>query len=84
MTKKDKLITKFLSKPKDFTWQELVMLLESFGYTLINSGKTSGSRMRFVHPTYPPVMLHKPHPRPILKRYQLEDIINLLKQEGLL
>lgn len=47
-------------------------------------GKTGGSRVRFVSQDFPPVILHKPHPKPILKRYQLEEIINLLKQEKLL
>jgi hypothetical protein len=84
MTKRDKLIDRFLAKPTDFTWAELTKVLNSFGYKQVNVGKTSGSRVRFVHPSYPPMILHKPHPKPILKRYQLEDMINLLQQEGLL
>jgi hypothetical protein len=84
MTKRDKLLNKFLSKPKDFTWQELIRFLGGFGYELVATGKTGGSRARFVHPDYPPITLHKPHPRPILKQYQVEAIIGLLKQEGLL
>lgn len=84
MTKQQKLIEKLLVKPKDFTWNELAKVLASFGYEQISGGKTGGSRVRFIHPEHPPVILHKPHPRPILKRYQLEDIINLLKQEKLL
>jgi hypothetical protein len=84
MAKRDKLISRFLSIPKDFTWLELVKLLEGFGYELNNSGKTSGSRARFIHPKYPPITLHKPHPQPALKRYQIESITSFLKQEGLL
>lgn len=84
MTKRDKLIKRLALKPKDFTWQELVTLLESFGYQLFHAGRTSGSRVRFVHSVYPIITLHKPHPRPVLKRYQLEDIIELLQREGLL
>lgn len=84
MTKREKLIDKLLSKPKDFTWDELTKVLNGFGYKLISGGKTGGSRIRFVNPNYPPIIMHKPHPRPILKRYQLEDILNLLKQEKLI
>ena len=84
MSKYNKLLTRFLSEPKDFTWQELVKLLKGFDYQLIQGGKTGGSRVRFIHPKHSAIVLHKPHPHPILKRYQIEDIINLLKQEGLL
>lgn len=84
MTKRDKLIERFLRKPADFSWQELEKMLGSFGYVLVSGGKTGGSRVRFVHLKYPAITLHKPHPKPVLKRYQIEDIFNLLKQEGLL
>lgn len=83
MTKLEKLIDRFLSKPTDFSWQELVKLLNGFGYTQISTGKTAGSRARFIHPEYPPIILHKPHPKPILKRYQIINIIELLQQEEL-
>ncbi len=84
MPKRDKLISRFLSMQSDFTWNELVKVMNSFGYQQISGGKTGGSRVRFIHAKYPPAILHKPHPRPILKRYQLEDIIDLLTSEGLL
>ena len=84
MTKRDKLIERFLKQPVDFSWQELERLLSALGYQLVGSGKTAGSRARFLHAKFPPITLHKPHPKPILKRYQLEDILNLLKREGLL
>ncbi len=84
MTKHDKLIDRFLKKPIDFTWQELEKLLSGFGYGLIGGGKTGGSRVRFIHREYPPIILHKPHPKPVMKRYQLEEIANLLKQESLI
>lgn len=83
MTKRDKLIDRLLSKPKDFTWAELAKVLRGFGYEQVSAGKTGGSRVRFIHHHYPPIILHKPHPKPILKPYQLEDIIDLLRQEKL-
>ncbi|HLB41541.1 MAG TPA: type II toxin-antitoxin system HicA family toxin [Gammaproteobacteria bacterium] len=84
MTKREKLIERLLSKPKDFAWGELIKVLNGFGYRQISVGKTGGSRARFIHSYYPPIILHKPHPKPILKRYQIEEIINLLKQEKLI
>jgi hypothetical protein len=84
MNKRDKLLDRFLTKPRDFTWNELVKLLNNFDYQQVSAGKTGGSRVRFIHSEYPPVVLHKPHPSSILKRYQIEEITHLLKQEGLL
>lgn len=84
MSKQEKLIDRLLSRPKDLTWDELAKVLKGFGYTVSNCGKTGGSRVRFIHSKYPPILLHKPHPKPVLKRYQINDIIELLKQEKLL
>jgi hypothetical protein len=84
MTKIEKLIDRFLSKPKDFSWSELIKLMAGFGFIERTGGKTGGSRVRFIHPDHPPVILHKPHPGKILKRYQLDCIFALLRQEDLL
>ena len=84
MARRDKLLLRFLSKPKDFTWQELVSLLEGFGYRKVGGGKSGGSRVRFVHADHPPISLHRPHPRPVLKRYQVEQIEEVLRGEGLI
>jgi len=84
MTKHEKLLDRLLSRPKDFTWDELSKVLNGLGYKSLSGGKTGGSRARFVHPSSPPIILHKPHPKPILKRYQIDGIIDLLKQEKLL
>jgi hypothetical protein len=32
MTKREKLIERFLTEPKDFSWEELVNILNGFGY----------------------------------------------------
>ena len=84
MTKKDKLKDRLLSHPSDFTWNELKKLLLSFGYRESNVGKTSGSRVRFISDVYSPILLHKPHPTPVIKMYMLKQIIEQLKKEGLL
>ena len=48
MTKKEKLIQRLKSKPKDFSWNETASLLTGLGFTEVKKGKTGGSRRRFV------------------------------------
>lgn len=84
MGTREKLRNRFKSKPKDFSWIELASLLKGFGYFPAKGGKTGGSRMRFMHDSLPPVILHKPHPSPVLKRYQIGQIYEFLIEEGLL
>ena len=84
MTKRDKILRRFLAKPKDFSWGELVVLLRGFGYEQVGGGRTGGSRVRFLHPDRPPIILHRPHPTPVLKRYQLDQVEEVLKGEGLI
>lgn len=84
MTKKEKLKERLLNYPTDFTWDELKSLLSFFGYRESNSGKTSGSRVRFISDVFSPILLHKPHPRPVIKMYILKQIIDQLKKERLL
>lgn len=67
MGTKDKLIQRFISMPKDFTWEEMNKLLINFGYEQSNKGKTSSSRVVFKNSKYIPIMLHKPHPGNIIK-----------------
>jgi len=84
MSKSEKLIRRLLNKPKDFTWKELVSVLTNLGYQQKSSGKTGGSRVRFLHDSYPPIIIHRPHPSPVLKHYQIDYVISLLKQEELI
>ncbi len=83
MSKKEKLAIRFKSKPTDFTYSELRTLLSGLGYKEDNNGKTSGSRVTFIHlETNHIISLHKPHPGNILKRYQINLIVDeLLKNE---
>lgn len=48
MGKKEKLIAKLKSNPKDFTFDEMKTLLEALGFVMSNKGKTSGSRVKFM------------------------------------
>ncbi len=84
MTKVNKLRKRFITKPKDFTWNELRSLLVGMGYGEFNDGKNSGSRVRFVHDLYGDIMLHKPHPNSHLKTYQVRQLLEQLEKEGLL
>lgn len=84
MSQHGKLLTRFLARPKDFTWSELKTLLAGFGYTEASTGKTGGSRRRFTHETRGPIMLHKPHPDETLKAYQMAQIITHLRVQRLI
>lgn len=85
MSKAEKLLNRFLQKPADFTYDELRKLLRSFGYEEIKPGKTSGSRVTFYNAKSDHVIkFHKPHPRSVLKHYQLNDIEDALRKEGLI
>lgn len=82
MTKKDKLMKRLLSEPKDFTYEELKSLLLFIGYEERNKGKTSGSRVAFYKPHFPMIILHKPHGRKELLAYQIKAILETLREMG--
>jgi hypothetical protein len=85
MTKKDKLLVRFLSIPKDFTYHELKTLLNSLGYEESNLGKTSGSRVVFFNARIMhKFKIHKPHPINIIKHYLLEFIVEELKSKNII
>ncbi|MES0490574.1 MAG: type II toxin-antitoxin system HicA family toxin [Leptospirales bacterium] len=85
MSKQEKLLKRFLSKPNDFKYTELATMLSKMGYNEIKKGKSSGSRVAFVNEkTKHMIRLHKPHPKNILKLYQIELIIQEFKKMELL
>lgn len=85
MSGKEKLLTRLLQRPKDFSYSELKTLLIGLGYEELNKGKTSGSRVAFTNQiTNHIIRLHKPHPKNILKSYQIDLIIEELKKEKLI
>ena len=82
MGTKDKLIDRFISKPNDFTYNELTRFLGFFGYAEV---QRSGSRVVFSNKlSGRKIKLHKPYPGNILKRYQLELIEQELRDLRLL
>lgn len=83
MGKKEKLIARLKSSPKDFTFDEMQTLLTALDFKKSNKGKTSGSRVKFIKGNIP-IILHKPHPRNYLLEYQVKQIIEVLEKEGLI
>lgn len=82
MSKKDKLLQRFLEFPTDFRWEELVALLQGLGFEVLSG---TGSRRKFFHPRYSRVLIvHEPHPGNIVKRYVLQQIATTLKELGLI
>jgi len=77
MSTKEKLIERFKSLPKDFTWEELIRVFSIYGYTLDNKGKTSGSRAVFSNGVDAHI-IHKPHPSNIIKEYALKQVYDFL------
>lgn len=85
MGRKDKLIARLKSRPKDFTFEEAETLLGYLSYERSNKGKTSGSRVMFVNKERQlQILLHKPHPRKELLAYQVQQLLDVLQEEGLL
>ena len=80
MSKKDKLLERLREIPKDFTFDEMRTLLEFLGFEMVNKGKTSGSRVKFIKSNQI-IILHKPHPRKELLEYQIKQILDILEQE---
>ncbi len=83
MGRKEKLIKKLKNNPKDFTFEEMKVLLELLGFVMSNKGRTSGSRVKFMKNNIP-IILHKPHPRKELLEYQIRQIVDTLEKEDLI
>lgn len=75
-----KEIERLKSRPKDYTYNEAKSLLNKLGFLENNKGKTSGSRVEFKDKYGRKVALHKPHPQNTLKIYQINIILNDLKE----
>ncbi len=84
MGTKEKLRERFMKMPSDFTFDEMQQLLTGYGYVLGNKGHTSGSRIIFKNGNKRPIMLHKPHPGNIVKRYAMRQVFDELKNAGLI
>lgn len=79
MSRNEKLLSRLLSVPNDFAWEELVRILSYFGYSILKNGKTGGSRRKFADENKKLITLHKPHPSNLVKTYVILDVIAHLK-----
>ena len=85
MGRNDKLLERIIRRPKDFTYDELRRLLAGLQCIEDSGGKTSGSRVAFIHqPTQAILRLHRPHPGNELKAYQIELVLGFLKSIGVI
>ena len=82
MTQYDKLLSRFLSLPKDFKIDELNTLMSKLGFRISNRGKTSGSAIAYINEKKHIIRIHRPHPSKIVKLSALKDILNNLKENG--
>lgn len=83
MNKKEKLIKRFRTLPRDCTFEEVVSLFQSFGFELENKGATSGSRIKFYNEAdQNAYIMHRPHPSNIIKGYMMRDILNFMMKNN--
>ena len=79
MSELEKLKERLKSLPTDFTYNEAKSLLTKLGFKESDKGRTSGSRVKFARQDINNILLHKPHPKNILKRgtvkFLLEELI---------
>ena len=81
MGKDEKLLTRFLTIPSDFTFRELVSVMRIFGYTLYAGSE--GSRTKFYNKeTGKTFQCHKPHPEKEINKSTCRDAKKFLQNNG--
>lgn len=87
MTKRDKLISRFLCDYQpNLTWDDAVKVLGTFGYEVWGkengtSHKTFVKRPKDGMGRSSKFKICRPHPDPTLKRYQFDELKELIKAE---
>jgi hypothetical protein len=82
MTQKQKLIDRLKGKPKNFTWDECTSLLRHLNYCVL---KGPGSSRKFYNKeTGHIITMHEPHPKKILKSYQVNLLLKNLTEMGVI
>lgn len=56
------------------------MLLNKLGFLEYNKGRTSGSRVAFMNKNGMKIEMHKPHPKNVLKEYQINNLLKKLME----
>jgi hypothetical protein len=78
MSKLQKSVARLLARPVDYTWDELMSLMNALGYELRTAG---GSSRKFFDPaTSATFFMHEP-PSKILKAYQVRAAVRFLRNE---
>ena len=84
MGTKEKLIERFLTLPKNFTYDEVKRLFGLFGYSEGKKGNTSGSRVEFISAdNKSSYIMHKPHPSNIIKGYVMKQLLAYIRDVSL-
>lgn len=84
MSKHEKALAKLQANPvpADFKWDDLVSLLRHLGYKKLNN---SGARRKFYNQDKNLlVSCHEPHPRSVVDKGCIVDILEHLKTHGLI
>ena len=70
--------------PSDIHWDELTAVLTQLGYKVLKS-KRGGSRRKFHNPeTGHIINLHEPHPDKIVAKCYIKQVVDSLKENGLI
>lgn len=79
MSRKQKLFDKLKRKPSplDFTWEDLVSVMNHHGF---KEDCSDGSHYSFEHDSGLRLIISKPHPSNFLKRYQIKDALVAIEQ----
>ncbi|MFS2725432.1 type II toxin-antitoxin system HicA family toxin [Bacteroides thetaiotaomicron] len=78
MGTKEKLIERFLTLPKNFTYDEVKRLFGLFGYSEGKKGNTSSADNKSSY------IMHKPHPSNIIKGYVMKQLLAYIRENKLI
>jgi len=87
MSRYQKALEKLTAVPPrpNLSWDELVSLLEHLGYRALKPGKTGGSRRKFYNAKCDALICcHEPHPSPNVDRNCIRDVVEHLRENGLI
>ena len=84
MSKHAKALAKLCATPtpSNFKWTELKVVLEHLGFKMLKGG---GSRRKFFHVEKNVLIsCHEPHPSPDVGKSCINDVVDVLKMNGLI
>lgn len=86
MSRFDKLVNKFESKPepKDFRWSEFLTLMKGLGFKLDQSKGGSHCYFYLDSDVNKVIDTFRPHPNSLLRAYQIKEIVTKLKEWGVI